>query len=309
MLGFLQCAAEKQTHIPLFHYSSIPRRGESNAHDLSVGKRRLKNRALTNRCRPGLRDRLEELYKRYNHRKFVHPDPVGFLYQWPDLRDREIVAFTASCLAYGRVAQIHKSVSDALKRMKPSPWVFLSRASQGTIRKAFSDFKHRFTTGRQLAGMLWGLKRIAQGQGSVQDCFLSGLDSHETVLPALARFTTQLKTCADERLCHLVACPTSGSACKRLHLFLRWMVRRDNIDPGGWNSISASKLIVPVDIHMHRVCLKLGLTARKQATGRAALEITEAFREMAPEDPVKYDFVLTYLAIRDETDLITYLLR
>ena len=254
-----------------------------------------------------MKEKLEELYGKHNHREFVGQDPVGFLYDWPDLRDREIVAFVASSLAYGRVAQIHKSVSDVLKRMSPSPHAFLSSASEKTIQKAFRNFKHRFTTGEQLSCMLWGLKQILERHGSLQACFLSGLDHQKTVLGALPRFTDELKGCAEERLCHLVACPERGSACKRLHLFLRWMVRHDEIDPGGWSNISSSQLIVPVDVHMHRICLHLGLTARRQANGRTALEITEAFREMAPQDPVKYDFVLTRLAIRDEAGLIGFL--
>jgi uncharacterized protein (TIGR02757 family) len=90
-------------------------------------------------------------------------------------------------------------------------------------------------------------------------------------------------------------------------LFLRWIVRHDEIDPGGWNDVSPSKLIVPVDIHMHRICLSLGLTKRKQADMRTALEITEAFKAMVPEDPVRYDFVLTRRAIQGEEELIAFL--
>ena len=254
--------------------------------------------------RARLRDRLEELYSKYNRREFVHPDPVGFLYEWPDLADREIVAFVASSLAYGRVAQIHKSVARALERMAPSPAAFLQEASPEKLQKRFSDFKHRVTTGQKLACMLSGLKQILKRHGSLQAFFLTGTDNHDTVLPALASFTRELTSCADDPLCHLVPCPTRGSACKRLNLFLRWIVRQDDVDPGGWDGVSPSTLIVPVDTHMHRVCLCLGLTKRKQADMRTAVEVTEAFREMAPEDPVKYDFIMTRLAIGDETGLI-----
>ena len=254
-----------------------------------------------------MRDRLEELYSKYNRREYVHPDPVGFLYDWPDLPDREIVAFVASSLAYGRVAQIHKSVARALERMAPSPAAFLQEASPEKIHKRFSDFKHRVTTGQKLACMLVGLKEIVKRHGSLEAFFLTGLDDHDTVLPALSSFTRELATCAEDTLCHLVPCPTKGSACKRLNLFLRWIVRQDDVDPGGWHSVSPSRLIVPVDTHMHRVCLCLGLTKRKQANLGTAMEVTAAFREMAPEDPVKYDFVLTHLGIRDEGDLIRYL--
>ncbi len=251
--------------------------------------------------------KLERLYRKYNRREFVHPDPVAFLYPHEDLRDREIVAFVASSLAYGRVAQIHKSVSRALERMIPSPSVFLQEASKEDIHRTFADFKHRVTTGQKFARMLFGLKQILGRFGSLQACFLAGLDNHDTVLPALATLTTELTACANDKLCHLVPCPTNGSACKRLNLFLRWIVRHDMVDPGGWDGVSAAKLIVPVDIHMHRVCLSLGLTNRTQADMRAAVEITEAFREIVPEDPVRYDFVLTRRAIQAEADLIAFL--
>jgi uncharacterized protein (TIGR02757 family) len=254
-----------------------------------------------------MRNRLEELYRKYNRREFVHPDPVEFLYRYEDLRDREIAAFVASSLAYGRVTQIHKSVSRALERMIPSPSVFLQEAPKEEIHRTFADYKHRVTTGQKFSCMLFGLKQIIKRYGSLQACFLAGLDNHDTALPALATFTTELTTRANDKLCHLVPCPTNGSACKRLNLFLRWIVRHDKVDPGGWDGVSAAKLIVPVDIHMHRVCLSLRLTKRKQADMRTAMEITEAFRQIVPEDPVRYDFVLTRLAIQGEADLIAFL--
>lgn len=254
-----------------------------------------------------MRNRLEQLYRKYNRREFVHPDPVEFLYRYEDPGDREIVAFVASSLAYGRVAQIHKSVARALDRMTPSPSFFLRKATYKEIYRTFEDYKHRVTTGRKFACMLFGLKQTIKRYGSLQACFLAGLDNQDTVLPALATFTAELTACAEDRLCHLVPCPSNQSACKRLHLFLRWIVRQDEVDPGGWDAVSAAKLIVPVDIHMHRVCLSLGLTKRQQANMRTAVEITEAFRKIVPEDPVKYDFVMTRLAIQGEADLIAFL--
>ena len=252
------------------------------------------------------KDRLEGLYRKYNRRGFVHPDPLEFVYPYEELCDREIVAFVASSLAYGQVAQILKSVSLVIEGMTPSPSVFLKRASLETIRRTFSGFKHRFATGRQLSSMLWGLKGILEGYGSLHACFLTGLDAginDGIVLPALANFASKLALCADGSPGHLVPVPERGSACKRLNLFLRWMVRRDEVDPGGWENVPASKLIVPVDTHMHRICLLLGLTTRKQADMRTALEITDAFRAMAPEDPVRYDFSLTRLGIRGDADV------
>ena len=254
------------------------------------------------------KNRFEELYRQYNRREFVHPDPLEFLYHYEDLCDREIVAFVASSLAYGRVAHILKSVSSVLERMGPSPSVFLKRASLKTMRQSFSGFKHRFTNGEKFSAMLFGVKQILERRGSLQACFSAGLnDDDDTILPALSAFTRELSVCADNNLEHLVPSPIKGSACKRLNLFLRWMVRSDEVDPGGWEDVPVSKLIVPVDTHMHRICKLLGFTARNQAHMGTATEITEAFRTIAPEDPVRYDFSLTRLGIRKDANLAAFL--
>ncbi|MBW1771156.1 MAG: TIGR02757 family protein, partial [Deltaproteobacteria bacterium] len=180
-----------------------------------------------------------------------------------------------------------------LQRMIPSPLVFLQKATYEEIHRTFADYKHRVTTGHKFACMLFGLKQI--------------LEHHGSLLPALTTFTTELTTCADDKLSHLVPCPTNRSACKRLNLFLRWMVRQDQVDTGGWEDIPASKLIVPVDIHMHRVGLSLGMTKRKQANMVTAKEITEGFRQICPEDPVKYDFALTRLGMKGDAELSDFL--
>ncbi|HTY21997.1 MAG TPA: TIGR02757 family protein [Desulfomonilaceae bacterium] len=245
---------------------------------------------------------LCELYDAYNRREYVHPDPLEFLYDYKELRDREIVGLIASSLAYGAVRQILKSVGSVLGRMD-SPYLFLRQSSKESLRETFKDFKHRFTTGDELSTMLYGIKKTVERYGSLQECFAQGFSSEqETVIPALSSFVDELRSVFDGRPRSLLPSPDAGSACKRLNLFLRWMVRRDQVDPGGWDNIPASSLIVPLDVHMHRISLQLGLTKRKQADLRAACEITAAFRGIEPEDPVRYDFVLTRLGIRDDLD-------
>jgi len=258
---------------------------------------------------PILKEALDELYSKYNRRAFVHPDPLEFLYDYEDLCDREVVGLVASSLAYGRVVQILKSVSLVLDRM-PSPSAFLRRASLGSLCSAFAGFRHRFTTGEDLSAMLFGAKRVIERYGSLHGCFTSALaHDHDTVLPALSVFMKELGAGTDGGPAFLLPSPERGSACKRANLFLRWMVRRDDVDPGGWSDVPASKLIVPLDTHMHRVCRALRLTDRKQADMRAAAEITAAFREISPDDPVRYDFAITRLGIRTDTDLEAFLRR
>jgi uncharacterized protein (TIGR02757 family) len=253
------------------------------------------------------KNRLDKLYTFYNHREFVHPDPLEFLYNYQEVRDREVVALIASCLAYGRVAQILKSVSAVLERMGRSPFSFLLNASLGCLLSTFEGFKHRFTTGKELAHMLWGARRVIECYGSFYESFMAGLkDDDWTVIPALSAFVKRINVAVHGFRNTLLPAPDRGSACKRLNLFLRWMVRQDEVDPGGWSMVPPCKLIVPLDTHMHRTGLMLNLTRRKQADMRTALEVTHAFRMISPEDPVRYDFALTRLGIRDDTDLMAF---
>ena len=145
---------------------------------------------------------------------------------------------------------------------------------------------------------------MAEEHGSLYSCFLKGVSKDDdTVFPGLVYFVRNLTADGKQKTGHLVPDPQRGSACKRLNLFLRWMVRKDRVDPGGWEEVPASKLIIPLDTHMHRIGCIFGFTERKQADLRTAMEITEGFRDIRPEDPVRYDFALTRLGIRDDLDL------
>jgi uncharacterized protein (TIGR02757 family) len=151
-------------------------------------------------------------------------------------------------------------------------------------------------------GLLQGIKQVVTRFGSLENCFYSGMsDSDETVLPGLVYLSSRLDP--DNRTGHLLADPRKNSACKRSHLFLRWMVRKDRVDPGGWGKVHPSSLIVPLDLHMHRAGTLLGFTSRKSADGKTALEITQGFRNIVPFDPVKYDFCLTRYGIRNELSM------
>ena len=156
--------------------------------------------------------------------------------------------------------------------------------------------------------MLFGTKCVVEQYGSICQCFRASLrDDHDTILPALSDLVERLTAASDGRRNSLLPLPAKGSACKRLNLFLRWMVRKDDVDPGGWDDVPASKLIIPLDTHMHTISLGLGLTRRRQPDMCAAKEITAAFGTIVPDDPVKYDFALTRLGIRQETDMEAFL--
>ena len=246
--------------------------------------------------------RLGRLYSVYSDPRWISPDPLELVLPFRAVADREIAALAASALAYGRVAQILKSLHAVFGVMGGAPADYIRNGSEEQFRRDFHGFKHRFHTGEDLALLFAGIRDALERWGSLEACFAAGFDAarHETVLPAAERFCGVL--------CHrfpggestLLPSPSRGSACKRLNLMLRWLVRHDAVDPGGWTRIPASHLVIPLDTHMHRIARDLGLTSRKAADLRTALEVTRAFRMMFPEDPVKLDFVLTRFGINPE---------
>ena len=248
-----------------------------------------------------LRNILDGLYHRFNRFEFIHPDPLEFVHLYRNKLDREIAGFVASALAYGRVGQILSSVRLVLDRMGPSPHSYLLRTQPAQFQKSFHSFKHRFTTGSDLAILLTGLRRLILEYGSLESCFMTGFHAeNQTILPALSEFVQKLETAAGRKLPMFLPSPCGGSACKRLNLFLRWMIRRDNVDPGVWQAIPASSLVIPLDTHMHKIARAMELTVSKQANIRCAAEITANFALICPEDPVRYDFALTRLAMRND---------
>lgn len=247
-------------------------------------------------------ERFEEMYRTYNRREFVHPDPLEFVLKFQDPADQEIAGLIASGLAYGRVGHILKSL-DRIFKVLSRPSAGLASMSRKDLLEAFGSFRHRWTTGEELAYFLRGISILREEYGSLENCFLEGLeDDAQDVVPALISLVAKLRSASGRRDSSLLACPSMGSACKRMFLYLRWMVRRDEVDPGPWTRASSAQLIVPMDVHMHRVSLRLGLTSRRQADLKSALQVTEFFRQLEPTDPVKYDFALTRPGIRSELE-------
>jgi len=252
-----------------------------------------------------IRDVLEKLYKRYNRRELISPDPLQFLYRYSRPADIEITAFLASALAYGRVQQIEKSLNNLLGRMGDSPSEFVINFDEDK-RRTLKDFKHRFTTGDDISDLLTLLRTIINRCGSIEQYFALGYNPGDrNIIPALSEFCNSLldihaagdKGQPTRGLKYLLVSPAGGSACKRLNLFLRWMVRDDDVDTGLWKSIDQARLIVPIDVHMGRLCKILGLYDRKPVSLSAAAEITESFAEIEPADPAKYDFALSRIGI------------
>ncbi len=252
---------------------------------------------------PGpLRARLETLYAALNRPEYIAPDPLQFVVPYSQLEDREIVGMIAAGLAFGNVKQILRSVQRVIDLL-PEPYENVVRGSLKEWTRLLDGFRHRFVGAAELASFLEAMGRVCRKYESLGALFRTSMrDEEPTVLPALTRYVSELRSLSGNGRSYLLPDPSSGSACKRLHLFLRWMVRCDAVDPGGWDFVFPSALIVPLDTHLHRTARTLGLTRRKPADGRTALEVTAGFRCIAPEDPVRYDFALTRLGIRKDTE-------
>ena len=248
---------------------------------------------------------LDKLYIKYNHRELIKPDPLQFVYRYDKSSDQEIIALLSADLAYGRVEQIEKSLTKLFQLMGDSPYEFV-RGFGKAERKKLQGFKHRFTTGQDISDLLTCLKKVLKKHKSIEDFFIQGYNPDDkNIIGCLSNFCKSLvKIYASEHngktsqgLNYLLVNPANGSTCKRLNLFLRWMVRDDDVDAGLWNSVDKTKLIVPIDVHMGRLCRILGFHNKKNVSLSTAIQITECFAEIEPDDPVKYDFALSRIGI------------
>ncbi|MCF7973390.1 MAG: TIGR02757 family protein [Phycisphaerae bacterium] len=248
---------------------------------------------------------LDGLYSTYNRFDRIAPDPLQFVYRYSAFEDQEIVGFLSAALAYGRVAQIQKSLTDLLARMGPSPHAFV-RELRDTDLTRLRSFKHRFNTGHDLFHLFKSLRPLLREYGSLEQVFLAGYDDHQPdIVPALVNFRQRLLSGVESRhrqsgVLYLLADPQKGSPVKRLNLFLRWMVRDDDVDAGLWKQVNPAKLVVPMDVHMSRLCRMIGFHTQNQVSLDTARQVTRRFAEMCPEDPVKYDFAMSRLGIVEQ---------
>jgi uncharacterized protein (TIGR02757 family) len=226
-------------------------------------------------------------------------DPVSFVHRYHEAGDREVVALVAASLAFGNVKAVRASVGRVLATLGPEPARFVDHATPKELRDRLHGFVHRVYRGPDLASLLGRAGRVRRRHGSLGHAMACHLDGAGGDLrEGLARFADELRgPRPGPGLAHLVSDPRAGSACKRLLLYLRWMVRpADGVDLGQW-PLSPSVLLVPVDTHIHRIGRNLGLTRRATASWRAAEDITASLRRYDPEDPVKYDFALCHLGV------------
>ncbi len=240
-----------------------------------------------------LLSRLEILYARFNRPEWIDPDPLAVAREYHTRADREAAALVAAALAFGGVKQIMAAARRALAPF-PRPHADLLAARPEEIRRACAEFRHRYVGGAELAALLTGMRGILQEHRSLGALFTRlNTPGGTDIMPALSRFVRVLGADSPLARNYLLPDPARGSACKRMLLYLRWMVRCDSVDLGLWKGVGPAALVVPLDIHMHRICTRLGFTLRRAADLRTAREVTTAFRALRPDDPVRYDFCLT----------------
>jgi uncharacterized protein (TIGR02757 family) len=251
-----------------------------------------------------LKTPLDRLYGEFNYPDSA-TDPIHIVRRFERDDDREIVGFCAAGLAFGRVASVIQSIERLLAVVGPSPAAYV-RSFDTSRAREFSGLGHRWIRSADLVALIRILHGMLQQSGSIERFFAEGFEpGAPDVGAALDSFSSramglvprQRRSRSSPGVCYFFPRPSAGSACKRLNLFLRWMVRRDALDLGVWNTIPPSALVVPLDTHVIRVGRCLGLTRYTSPGWAMAKEITNSLRALDAGDPVKYDFSICHLGM------------
>ncbi len=253
-----------------------------------------------------LSQKLDFHYEAFDKSK-ISPDPLQFLHLYKEEGDIEVMGFIASLFAFGNVKQIINSLEKIRRIVGEKPYSYVVKFTQKDY-KDFKGLKHRFYSQEDIIHLFLVMKGVYQNYGSLKNLFLSFYNPQEPNLKnAISKFSNHFVKIVMEQtnqdkvsqgIKFMFPKPEKGSACKRMNLFLRWMVRKDELDFGLWKEIPPSKLLIPVDTHIAKICTSLKLTTRKNVSWNMAEEITENLKKFDPNDPVKYDFALCHIGMR-----------
>lgn len=239
----------------------------------------------------------------YNQPSFIKEDPVSIPHLFSKKQDIEIAGFFAAVFSWGKRSTIIDKSKDLLKRMDYAPYDFILNADHNEL-KGLEGFRHRTFREDDLYYFLEFLRHHYSKYDSLETAFTRSFNNNDdTTENGLTGFKDYFFSYEHLRRTEKhISSPQQNSTCKRLNMFLRWMVRKDDkgVDFGIWNTISPSQLVCPVDVHVARVAKRFELLKRKQIDWEAALELTGHLRELDPEDPVKYDFALFGLGIMEK---------
>ncbi|MBF0274079.1 MAG: TIGR02757 family protein [Nitrospinae bacterium] len=248
---------------------------------------------------------LDGLYSEFKA-SYLSTDPIVFLSHYEEKEDKEIVGFISSCFAYGSVSLINRNLKDIFSKLTENPSIFLREVDiEELIKTEFVDWKYRFHKPAELEQFLLGIQGVLRKKKSLEKLFMKGYRkrsfqrSMETFVQEFVSFIPN----PNMKIKTLIPPPSRNSPCKRFNLFLRWMVRKDDIDTGLWTQIPPSDLFFPVDTHIHQITRDLGIIRNKYSDWKSVVEITNYFKKLDPKDPVKYDFSLTRLAMTKKCPL------
>ncbi len=263
-------------------------------------------------------DFLEQIVKKYNRRDYLDTDPVSIVHKIKGEKSRETAAFISSVFAFGNVKTIKASILKVLHPMGNNVYDFIkhyeklqhesllnSKKSQRSKLYLFQGIGHRFIKGNDISCLVNTLHFVLKEYGSIENLFMQYFTKENNLRKSLKVFTKNIREIycrnnsdfCERTLRFMLPSPEKGSACKRMNLFLRWMVRKDEIDFGIWKGIKKNELIIPLDTHIARISKSLGFTKRKTLGWNMASEITENLKKFDPLDPLKYDFALTRIGM------------
>lgn len=251
-----------------------------------------------------LRKKLDQHYRAFD-RTQIKPDPLEVPHRYDTREDIELSAFIASIFAFGNVNLIIKQTEKILQPLGKNPYNNLLSMSENKITKYFSESRYRFYSGEDVLSLLRVIRSLLKKYGTIEKIFMEGEKDFSSTKKLLSNFSKKFLCEAENQnekitrgIKFMFPDPETGGACKRMNLFLRWMVRNDDLDFGLWNCISPAQLIIPVDTHIAKISRQLGLTKRKIADWKMAEEITTKLKKYDAEDPVKYDFALCHISMR-----------
>lgn len=251
-----------------------------------------------------LKDFLDQKVAQFNQPDFITLDPISIPHRFSIKQDIEIAGFFAATLAWGQRKTIISKSLQLLEMMDNAPYQFMLHHSESDL-KPFLNFKHRTFNDLDTLYFIQFFSSFYKEHQSLESAFMIGWKEEEDIMSTLLKnfhsYFFQFPFAPNRTKKH-VATPDRNSACKRLNMFLRWMVRKDDrgVDFGVWETIKPSQLVCPCDLHVDRVARKLGLITRKQTDWGTALELTHRLREFDPLDPVKYDFALFGLGVEEK---------
>ncbi len=252
-----------------------------------------------------LKDNLDSLYNEYNFKERIAYDPIEFPHKFNYDADIEVAGFIAASFAYGRIDLFKPIIKKILTIMGNSPYDFLLNFDITKHKELFTGIKYRFSTNNDIVSFILSLHNILSRFHRLETLFKKNYSNHDpNIEHALKAFikdfekiNSQIVNQYSEGFRFFFPTPEKGSSCKRLNLFLRWMIRDKDIDLGIWKGIPKNKLIIPLDTHIARISRCLGFTQRKATDWKTAVEITESLKLLDPEDPLKYDFALCHQGV------------